>query len=250
MTIITLKAQPLYAQALADVAQIVRPTAEVISLSRAADALAVTAETAVELAVVGAHAQDLDGLDYLPILSNRKNLRHIVVVTHRQDARLLHLVRKLGIAGFVNARTAQFQHLQAAIRTVLSNRFYRSPSLHDVWRAVSRESHLQVLSRRERIVLAVLGTGVDNAEAAILLDVSEHTVRSHRANLMRKLSLPHKGELMRFAVKNHYTRITNDGIRYPGHESEISRTGLMGRADSAISEKRVPPRSGFQTDFF
>ncbi|WP_437083179.1 response regulator transcription factor [Streptomyces sp. enrichment culture] len=60
---------------------------------------------------------------------------------------------------------------------------------------------LGVMSEREREVLALIGSGRDNAEIADLLWVSVNTVRSHVQRLMRKLGLRNRLCLVIFALE-------------------------------------------------
>ncbi|MFD7405447.1 response regulator transcription factor [Streptomyces sp. NPDC059866] len=61
------------------------------------------------------------------------------------------------------------------------------------------QSALNGLSRREREVLTLVGTGRNNAEIAARLWVSSNTVRSHVQRLMRKLGLRSRLCLVIFA---------------------------------------------------
>lgn len=58
---------------------------------------------------------------------------------------------------------------------------------------------LDALSEREREVLALIGTGRNNAEIAARLWVSSNTVRSHVQRLMRKLGMRNRLCLVVFA---------------------------------------------------
>jgi DNA-binding NarL/FixJ family response regulator len=54
----------------------------------------------------------------------------------------------------------------------------------------AREPDLSVLSPRERQVLRLIATGLSNAAIALDLNLSEHTVKRHVANILDKLDLP------------------------------------------------------------
>ncbi|MFM2059810.1 MAG: hypothetical protein RLY71_4195 [Pseudomonadota bacterium] len=57
------------------------------------------------------------------------------------------------------------------------------------------------LSARSREVLGLLARGHTAAEVAHRLRISEETVSTHRRNLMRKLGLRNKAELIRYALE-------------------------------------------------
>ena len=58
------------------------------------------------------------------------------------------------------------------------------------------------LTRRETEVLRLIAKGHTNSQIAEVLGLSVRTVESHRANLMGKLGLQSRVELVRYAVKN------------------------------------------------
>lgn len=58
------------------------------------------------------------------------------------------------------------------------------------------------LSPRHREVLGLLAAGLTAAEIAQHLGISRETANTHRRNLMRKLGLRNKAELIRFAVRH------------------------------------------------
>jgi len=50
-------------------------------------------------------------------------------------------------------------------------------------------------------VLRLLAEGFTNDEIADQLVISRHTVARHRENLMRKLNLHSRGELVKYAIR-------------------------------------------------
>lgn len=56
------------------------------------------------------------------------------------------------------------------------------------------------LSAREVSVLRLIAWGHTNKEIAELLEISVKTVEAHKANGMRKLNLPARSALVRYAV--------------------------------------------------
>jgi DNA-binding NarL/FixJ family response regulator len=65
----------------------------------------------------------------------------------------------------------------------------------------SREQVNELLTEREREILARIGQGLVTKEIASTLGISPRTVDVHRTNLMRKLDLPNATALARLAIK-------------------------------------------------
>ena len=57
------------------------------------------------------------------------------------------------------------------------------------------------LTPREQEVLTLLAEGKGNDEIADLLSISNHTVARHRENLMGKLGLHSRSELVKYAIR-------------------------------------------------
>lgn len=62
------------------------------------------------------------------------------------------------------------------------------------------EASLECLSSREREVLELLGKGLSNQEAAVILGLSVNTVKAHVANLLRKLEVSNRTEAVGLAT--------------------------------------------------
>ena len=59
------------------------------------------------------------------------------------------------------------------------------------------------LTERERLVLHLAAEGSSNPDIARKLFISTRTAESHRANLMRKLSLHSQTDLVRYAIRKN-----------------------------------------------
>ena len=60
--------------------------------------------------------------------------------------------------------------------------------------------HIEGLTRQECKVLSIIASGKTSKEVAAILGLSEGTIGTHRANLMRKLKLRNASQLTRFAI--------------------------------------------------
>jgi len=68
-------------------------------------------------------------------------------------------------------------------------------------RPAGEKSNLDGLTDREREVLTHLAEGASNDEIAAALVISPKTVERHRENIMRKLNLHSRSELVRYAIR-------------------------------------------------
>tara|TARA_R110001632_G_scaffold150172_4_gene267584 strand:- start:1162 stop:1545 length:384 start_codon:yes stop_codon:yes gene_type:complete len=64
-----------------------------------------------------------------------------------------------------------------------------------------QEKHIQQLSSRESQILNLIGLGFKSREIALMLEISEATVSTHRKNMIKKLNISGMGQLQNFAYQ-------------------------------------------------
>jgi DNA-binding NarL/FixJ family response regulator len=82
---------------------------------------------------------------------------------------------------------------------------FSQPGLHSP--AEFRPPHTNPLTAREREVLKLLAEGLTVRGAAGVLGVSVKTVDAHKFNLMRKLGIHNKAELVMWAIQRHVVKV-------------------------------------------
>ena len=149
----------------------------------------------------------LTGLEVTRQVRHRvPKVKIIVLSMHAAESYVLEALRN-GANGYVLKDSAA-DELVHAIREVLAGRRYLSSQLSE--RAI--ETYIQksessitdsydFLTNREREVLKLAAEGCTNNEISERLFISPRTAETHRANLMKKLSLSNHTELIRYAIK-------------------------------------------------
>jgi DNA-binding NarL/FixJ family response regulator len=113
-----------------------------------------------------------------------------------------------GAHGYVVKQSAP-KDLVLAIEEALKDQVYVSAKLgsQDVEELVRRaqeameDGRLASLTRREREILQLIAEGNDVGKIAVMLFISEKTVRAHRSHLMDKLGLHNPASLTRYALQ-------------------------------------------------
>lgn len=131
----------------------------------------------------------------------------VLVLTMHAEEEYLLPVLDAGGSGYVSKRRAD-DDLITAIREVAGGEVFLYPSgtallLRGYKRASTPDEPdpLDVLSDREREVLALTAEGYSASEVGERLYLSPHTVETYRSRLMKKLGLKHRAELVRFAIR-------------------------------------------------
>ena len=150
---------------------------------------------------------DLSGIEATAEIKRRAADVAIVALTIHEDEEYFFKMLEAGASGYVPKRAAP-EELLTAIRAAASGQVYLYPSLAkllvrdflDGGRAGSDQASSD-LTEREREVLTYLAEGASNEEIAVSLVISPKTVARHRENIMRKLNLHSRAELVRYAIR-------------------------------------------------
>ena len=132
----------------------------------------------------------------------------IIALDCRCAAEQFSVALKAGANGFLTRETMEGEVVEA-VRSVAAGHTYVSPAI--VTRIVdtyvrhspdaSLDDPYETLSEREREILLLASMGHTNRDIARSLQLSEQTVHYHRANMMEKLGLHDRVELLRFTIR-------------------------------------------------
>ena len=131
----------------------------------------------------------------------------VLFLTMHEDEGLLHDALGAGAAGYVIKRAEEAEILQA-IHAVSEGDLYVHPAmtralLHQTVTSEQRRgAPVEPLTPREIDVLRLLARGNTNRQSADVLGLSVRTVENHRANLMGKLGVSSRVELVSYAEEH------------------------------------------------
>lgn len=148
---------------------------------------------------------DISGLEVLERAKKAlPGLRVIILSMYDNKVHLLEALHR-GADGYV-IKGSSGADLLKAIRTVMAGRRYLSPSLTDYLMenmAASGSKGNDKLTPREEEVLYYTAEGLSSSDIAGKLKISARTVEAHRNNLMKKLGLRNKAELIRYSIEHN-----------------------------------------------
>lgn len=131
----------------------------------------------------------------------------VLILTMHEDEGLLHEALKAGAAGYLIKRAEGPEILQA-IHAAIRGDIYIHPAMtrallqKPATEERRRDSPVEPLTPRELDVLRLLAKGNTNRQSAAQLGLSVRTVENHRANLMGKLGLTSRVELVSYAEEH------------------------------------------------
>jgi two-component system response regulator NreC len=147
------------------------------------------------------------GIEIAKRLQRKHPNLKLVFLTIHEDEALLHEALRAGAVGYLIKRAEESEILQA-IQAVSQGDIYVHPAMtrallrHTVTTQRRRGEPVEPLTPRELDVLRLLSKGNTNRQTADILGLSVRTVENHRANLMGKLDLSSRVELVSYAEQH------------------------------------------------
>jgi two-component system, NarL family, response regulator NreC len=146
----------------------------------------------------------MDGMKATRQIKSRwPQIQVLVLTMHRSDEYFFEML-KAGASGYI-LKGAETSDLIHAVRVVGRGEVFLYPTIaqrlvKDYLQFVQwGEGTGSSLSPREKEILRLLGEGYSTKEIAETLVLSQSTVHSHRSNLMNKLGLSNRRELIQYA---------------------------------------------------
>jgi DNA-binding NarL/FixJ family response regulator len=128
----------------------------------------------------------------------------VLLLSMHDDERYFLEGLEAGAAGYVLKRAADTD-LIGAVRTVAGGRTFLSDdaqrTLMDEWLENGSPEPDDRLTPRELEVVKLIAEAFTNRQIAATLKLSEKTVESHRANVLSKLDMRDRVELVRYAIR-------------------------------------------------
>jgi two-component system, NarL family, response regulator NreC len=139
------------------------------------------------------------------IKKERANVK-VLILTVYDDEDLVARCLDAGASGYILKDSPPAQ-LTYAIQAVSNGQQYMSPRVlttvvrQFIANPTEPKSSYDLLSDREREILVLLAEGIALKDIAKRLNLSVKTVEAHKYNLMRKLDLHDRSELIRYAIR-------------------------------------------------
>lgn len=176
--------------------------------STASEAVNLTNSLKPDVILMDIGLPDMSGIEATRTIKGLWPETAIVALTIHEDEEYFFKMLEAGASGYVPKRAAP-EELITAIRVAASGEVYLYPSLAKLLvkdfltqsQPEEQENALDGLTTRQQEVLALLAEGATNSEIAGKLYISPKTVASHRENIMQKLNLHSRTELVKYAIR-------------------------------------------------
>ena len=171
------------------------------------DAINKTIELKPDIVIMDFAMPNLNGIQATREIRNRSPATKILVLTMYETGNHVREILRAGASGYILKKSSA-QELVSAIQAVIQGEVFLCPSVAKqvLSRYLNRaeqikEDSYNELTERELELVSLIAEGKKNKEIAQLLNISIHTVQSHRLNLMQKLDIHDSGQLVRYAIR-------------------------------------------------
>ena len=156
----------------------------------------------------------LGGLDATEVIVKDCPEVKVIILTQYENREYIRRALRIGARGYLLKRSVASQ-LKEAIKTVHAGQRYLHPSVADelvdlvtAGRSIDdAEDDYERLTPREKQVFTLLAEGKTSREISKYLGISLKTAMTHRTNIMEKLNIHTRSELIRYAIRRGITPV-------------------------------------------
>ncbi len=161
-----------------------------------------------DIAILDIAMPSLNGIEAASRITAKNESTAVLILSMHSDEAYVLRALKAGARGYLLKDSAE-SDLVSAVRALSAGKAFFSPAVSrvladDYVRQVRQRGLLDPydsLTARERELLQIVAELKSTKEIATLLNLSPHTVDTHRSNLMAKLNLHSIPELILYAVR-------------------------------------------------
>jgi two-component system, NarL family, response regulator NreC len=172
------------------------------------EAIEITDAQTPDVVVMDVAMPNLNGIEAARRVTTSHPDTSVIILSMHSDESYVLRALNAGARGYLLKDSAE-SDLIAAVYAVSEGKAFFSPAIskllvEDYVRQLRQrgvEDSYELLTPRERELLQLLAEGKTTKEIASALNLSPHTVETHRANVLRKLNLNSLPELILYAVR-------------------------------------------------
>ncbi len=151
-------------------------------------------------------------IDIISKQNSSKKKYKFIAITPEQSAQTLVDALRSGIMSYVKKDCDLSEIVNAVLETQKGNKFFCGQILETIQKAQINVNDLDfdsftceavILSERENEIIVLIAEGYTNNQIAEQLFLSNHTITTHRKNIMSKLGVKNTAGIVMYAVKTN-----------------------------------------------
>lgn len=141
----------------------------------------------------------MDGITATKFIKQELPDCHVIAFTMYDQDEAITQMQEAGASGYIMKNSPLKTVLSVVRRVVSGEKVFDTPI-----QPQKTENKSLPLSKREMEIVKLVGEGKTSQEIAELLFIEKSTVDTHRKNILKKLNLQGKSELLRFSMERKY----------------------------------------------
>jgi DNA-binding NarL/FixJ family response regulator len=166
------------------------------------DALEKALSVRPDVAILDVSMPRMTGLQATHEIRKQAPEVQVLILSMHEDERYLFEALRAGAAGYVLKRAADKDLLEAVHAAARGEPFLTASAQQSLIRDFLERGEQPELTPREQEIVKLIAEAHTNREIAEILHLSEKTVESHRANVLQKLGMRDRVELVRYAIRH------------------------------------------------
>lgn len=151
--------------------------------------------------------EGIDGLTATAEIKRHQPDVKVIILTMHNEVIYVHQSIQAGADGYI-LKNSKGNEMYDAIQTVFTGRKYFEAGIpEEQLEKLSQQRDMEqvdILSPREQEILKLTMLGYTNIQIAEKLFISSKTVENHKSNIMQKLEIKTRAELIQYGLVNKY----------------------------------------------
>ncbi len=200
--ILILDDHPLVREGLTAIISDNEPESVILQAGTVEEAIKIAKKETPDMAFIDIRLEKDSGLNFLEWLNENLPKCKTFVITSSMRRQDFLDAKNMNVDAYV-LKDAFVDEIIYAIKAVNhGKKFYSSAIIHQLDKISEDERLFSCLTLRECEVLCMLSKGLSNSKIATSLFVSEGTIKKHISNILMKLNLTNRVEVVIFAGRN------------------------------------------------
>jgi len=171
----------------------------------AQEALRLVHEENWDIVVLDISLGERSGLEVLKELKQVRPKLPVLILSMHSEEQYASRAFKAGAAGYITKDSSRAELIKAINKVIKGGRYVSltlaEKLVFDMERGTDRPPH-EALSDREFEVMSLIALGKTVSEIAEMLSLSDKTISTYRARILKKMGMNTNAELTRYALKN------------------------------------------------